>query len=180
MQKSPFWHHRTTLSGYILVNFGQLTAEIYWRVWGTPANFNGFRVLEALLHGTVSYFILAALAFIPSLPSSSPIIINNLIQNFQVPVTIIFWTAHFFSHFDYAVYRLKSVLDVLPEYKFIRTFSDVDKCLRCKETKERSSDEVELSVAVDRRDHRLYFLSLSCHSVYLYAAVALCFWVNRL
>ena len=68
-QKSPFWHHRTILSGYIfetkayidnrknllntntsstcpdnMVNFGLLTAEICWRIWGTPANFNGFRV----------------------------------------------------------------------------------------------------------------------------------------
>jgi len=30
-----------------------LTAEICWRVWGTPANFNGFRVLATLLHGTL-------------------------------------------------------------------------------------------------------------------------------
>jgi len=37
---------------YNMVNFGPLTAEIRWRVWGTPANFNGFRVLAALLHGT--------------------------------------------------------------------------------------------------------------------------------
>jgi len=36
-----------------MVNFGLLTAEICWRVWGTPANFNGFRVLAALLHGTL-------------------------------------------------------------------------------------------------------------------------------
>ena len=28
-----------------MVNFGLLTAEICWRVWDTPANFNGFRVL---------------------------------------------------------------------------------------------------------------------------------------
>ena len=35
------------------VNFGTLTAEIGSRVWGTPANFNGFRVLAALLHGTL-------------------------------------------------------------------------------------------------------------------------------
>jgi len=28
-----------------MVNFGLLAAEICWRVWGTPANFNGFRVL---------------------------------------------------------------------------------------------------------------------------------------
>jgi len=34
-----------------MVNFGLLTAEIRWRVWGTPANFNGFRVFSALLHG---------------------------------------------------------------------------------------------------------------------------------
>jgi len=32
-----------------MVNFGPLAAEICWRVWGTPANFNGFRVLAALL-----------------------------------------------------------------------------------------------------------------------------------
>jgi len=36
-----------------MVNFGLLTAEICWRVWGTPPNFNGFRVLAALLHGTL-------------------------------------------------------------------------------------------------------------------------------
>jgi len=36
-----------------MVNFDLLTAEICWRVWGTPANFNGFRVLVALLHDTV-------------------------------------------------------------------------------------------------------------------------------
>jgi len=78
-KKSPFWHHRTTLSGCIfaaeacidnwkknllntdnsstcphnMVNFGLLTAEICWWVWGTPSNFNGFRVLAALLHGTL-------------------------------------------------------------------------------------------------------------------------------
>jgi len=78
MQKSPFWHHRTTLSGctfaaktcinnrknllnidtsstrpHNLVNFGLLMAEVCWRVWGTTGNFNGFRVLAALLHGTL-------------------------------------------------------------------------------------------------------------------------------
>ena len=30
--------------------FGLLTAEIGWRVWGAPTNFNGFRVLASLLH----------------------------------------------------------------------------------------------------------------------------------
>jgi len=33
-----------------MVNFGQLAAKIGWRVWGTPANFDGFRVLASLLH----------------------------------------------------------------------------------------------------------------------------------
>ena len=36
-----------------MVNFGPLAAEIGLLVWGTPANFNGFRILEALLHGTL-------------------------------------------------------------------------------------------------------------------------------
>ena len=80
VKKSPSERHRTTLSGYIfatkaridnrkknslssdmsstcldnMVNFGLLTAEIDPVVWGTPANFNGFRVLAALLHGIYS------------------------------------------------------------------------------------------------------------------------------
>ena len=33
-----------------MVNFGPLTADIDWQVWGTPANFKGFRVLASLLH----------------------------------------------------------------------------------------------------------------------------------
>jgi len=74
-KKSPSGHHPITLSGYIfstkacidnrkkivkqqyllhnMVNFGPLAAEIVSLVWGTPANFNGFRVLAALLHGTL-------------------------------------------------------------------------------------------------------------------------------
>ena len=36
-----------------MVNFDLLAAEIVSLVWGTPANFNGFRVLAALLHGTL-------------------------------------------------------------------------------------------------------------------------------
>jgi len=75
-QKSPSGHHRTTSSGYIfatkahinnrkkllssnmsstcpynMVNFGPLAAEIVWPVWGTPANFNWFCILAALLDG---------------------------------------------------------------------------------------------------------------------------------
>jgi len=36
-----------------MVNLGPLAAEIGLPVSGTPANFNGFRVLAVLLHGTV-------------------------------------------------------------------------------------------------------------------------------
>jgi len=36
-----------------MVNFGPLTAEIGSLVWGTPDNFNGVRVMAALLHGTL-------------------------------------------------------------------------------------------------------------------------------
>jgi len=36
-----------------MVNFGRLAAEIVSLVWGTPGNFNGFRILAALLHGTL-------------------------------------------------------------------------------------------------------------------------------
>jgi len=77
-KKSPSGHHSAILSGYIfatkacvdsrknllnsnisptclnnMLNFSPLTAEICSLVWGTPANFNGFRVLAALLHGTL-------------------------------------------------------------------------------------------------------------------------------
>ena len=39
-----------------MVNFGPLAAEIVSLVWGTPANYNGFRISLGsvnLLHGTV-------------------------------------------------------------------------------------------------------------------------------
>jgi len=77
-KSSPSAHCCTTLLGYILatkarihnrknllnsnispmrphnmVNFGQLAAEIGSLVWGTPANFNGFHLLVAVLHGTL-------------------------------------------------------------------------------------------------------------------------------
>jgi len=77
-KKSPSVHHRTTLLGYIfatkaridnreknlssnvsstcnhnMVNFGPLAAEIGSLVWGTPADFNWFHVLAALLHSTL-------------------------------------------------------------------------------------------------------------------------------
>jgi len=36
-----------------MVNFGVLAADIVSLVRGTPANFNGFCILAALLHGTL-------------------------------------------------------------------------------------------------------------------------------
>ena len=41
-----------------MVNFGLLAAEIVSGVWGTPATFNGFRVLAALLHGIIIIIII--------------------------------------------------------------------------------------------------------------------------
>jgi len=38
---------------YNMANFGLLAAEIISLAWGTPANFNGFGVLPALLNGTL-------------------------------------------------------------------------------------------------------------------------------
>jgi len=38
---------------YNMVNFSPLATEIVSLVWGTPANFNGFCILAALLHGTL-------------------------------------------------------------------------------------------------------------------------------
>jgi len=78
-QKVTIWAPSTTLSGYIfatkaridnrkknllssnicstcphnMVNFDPLAAEIVSLVWGTPANFNGFRIMAALVHGTL-------------------------------------------------------------------------------------------------------------------------------
>jgi len=46
-----------------MVNFGLLAAEIVSLVWGTPANFNGFRVLTALLHSTLVVGVSQAAAF---------------------------------------------------------------------------------------------------------------------
>jgi len=51
--KNLLYSNTSRTCPYNMVNFGPLTAEICWRVWNTPANFNGFRVLAALLHGTL-------------------------------------------------------------------------------------------------------------------------------
>jgi len=46
-----------------MVNFGLLAAEIVSLVWGTPGNFNGFRVLAALLHCTLVVGVSQTAAF---------------------------------------------------------------------------------------------------------------------
>ena len=46
-----------------MLNFGLLAAEIVSLVWGTQANFNGFRVLAALLHGTLVVGVSQTAAF---------------------------------------------------------------------------------------------------------------------
>jgi len=46
-----------------MVNFGPLVAEIVSLVWGTPGDFNGFRVLAALLHGTLVVGVSQTAAF---------------------------------------------------------------------------------------------------------------------
>ena len=88
--KSPSGHHRTSLSGNIfantaridnrkkivkqqynisskcphnMMNFGPVAAESVSLVWGTQANFNWFRVLAALLHGTLVVGVSQTAAF---------------------------------------------------------------------------------------------------------------------
>jgi len=49
-RKKMLSSHISSIRPHNMVNFGLLAAEIDPVVWGTPANFNGFRVLAALLH----------------------------------------------------------------------------------------------------------------------------------
>jgi len=51
--KKNLLNSNTSTCPYNMVNFGPLMAEIGLPVWGTPAHFNGFRVLAELLHGTL-------------------------------------------------------------------------------------------------------------------------------
>jgi len=85
----PSRHHRATSSGYIfaskacidnskkmlnsnvsltwpdnMVNFGPLAVENCWRAWGTRANFNRFRILAVLLHGTLVVGVSQTLQYI--------------------------------------------------------------------------------------------------------------------
>ena len=49
LQKSLLNSNISSICPHNMVNFGQLTAETGWRVWGTPGNINRFRVLALLL-----------------------------------------------------------------------------------------------------------------------------------
>jgi len=51
-EKNSLSSNISSTGSHNMVNFGPLAAEIGTVVWGTPANFNGFRALAALLHGT--------------------------------------------------------------------------------------------------------------------------------
>jgi len=51
-----------------MVNFGPLAAGIGLPVWGTPPNFNGFRVLAALLQGSQVVIISQTLRREPRAP----------------------------------------------------------------------------------------------------------------
>ena len=49
-EKNLLSSHTSSTCPDNMVNVGLLTAEIVSGVWGTPTNFNGFRVLASLLH----------------------------------------------------------------------------------------------------------------------------------
>jgi len=53
IEKNSLNNNITSTCPHNMVNFGPLAAEICWRVWGTPANLNGFHLMAALLHGTL-------------------------------------------------------------------------------------------------------------------------------
>jgi len=54
LEKSPLNSNISSTCSHNMVNFSPHTAVISWRVWGTPANFNGFRVLASLLYTNVT------------------------------------------------------------------------------------------------------------------------------
>jgi len=53
MEKNLLNSNTSSISSDNIVNLGPLAADIDSGVWGTPANFNRFCVLAALLHGTL-------------------------------------------------------------------------------------------------------------------------------
>jgi len=47
-EKNPLNSNVSLICPHNMVNLGPLAAEICWRVWGTPANFNGFRAFGSV------------------------------------------------------------------------------------------------------------------------------------
>ena len=136
-QKSPSGHHRTNLSGYIfatkaridnrkknllgsntssicsynMVNFGPLAAEILSLVWGTPANFNGFRVLAALLH------------------DSQVVSINQTLRRWTEGATFIRQGDHHVGHWPTFLVKIQYTLSqkTVPTSKLSITLSNIDR-----------------------------------------------------
>jgi len=54
-QKKVINSNMSSTCPHNMANFGPLTAEKCWRVWGTAANFNGFRVLPSLYWSDVAH-----------------------------------------------------------------------------------------------------------------------------
>jgi len=52
MKKNLLSSNTSSRCPHNIVNVGPLATEIGLPVWGTPTNFNGFRNLAALLHGS--------------------------------------------------------------------------------------------------------------------------------
>jgi len=53
-QKNLLNSNISSTCSHNMVNVGPLTADTGWRLWGTPANFNGVRVLASLLQLSVA------------------------------------------------------------------------------------------------------------------------------
>jgi len=71
-----------------MVNFDPLAAEIISLVWGTPANFKGFGVLAALLHGTLVIIFFTTLTILGCLAilrmydhSTTPTVLRPFFQD---------------------------------------------------------------------------------------------------
>ena len=69
-----------------MVNFGPLTAEIGSTIWGTPANFNWFRVLAALLHGSQVVGVSQTAAGRPSRWALGPHSIAQNVEGYAIVV----------------------------------------------------------------------------------------------
>jgi len=86
--------HVSAIRPRSIVNFGPLTAEICWWVWGTPANFNRFRVLASLLHRRRSPAVNKTLQDV----SPSPVLVHYICILGALALTEILPAAKFTLH----------------------------------------------------------------------------------